>query len=611
LAAPKSEQPISEIISFARLIVSVSGHRAGLALLFLVLGSATEGISILMLLPILSTVSGDGHDFSIALPQWAAPLWPFGDGRIGLATLLAGFVLLVAAQALFGRFKSVYMSQLVFSFINHLRVGLLESVGRANWAAFQREKFADINHALTGEIERIQVASVYSFMLVQSAVLLCAYMVISLIISPTMTALAALSGAAMFAVLKPIRARAALFGRQISVNRKTQYQTITEFLTGFKVAKSLNSEERYFNSFRATLQQMMEDNRRFASFSAFGTAGFQIASALAAAVFLYVALVVQGLSIARILVMMVVFMRLAPRFMEAQAHIQQLLVNIPSHTLISALKAKFDAEREAGSGGEDSPPMRLDHEIRASHLSLAYDRTDGARAISDVSFTIPARQVTALIGHSGAGKTSVADILLGLIDPMSGGFTVDGVKIHSGNRRRWRDHVAYVPQEVFLLHDTISANLRIAAPDASDAELWAALNSAQAGFVAKLEHGLETIVGERGNRLSGGERQRIALARALLRKPQLLILDEATSSLDWQSQALVAQAVTALRGSTTVLTIAHRPSMIAFADWVIAMDQGRVVETGPFAELRNEPGSKLSALLAGEHPDSVSGAPLQ
>jgi ATP-binding cassette subfamily C protein len=255
--------------------------------------------------------------------------------------------------------------------------------------------------------------------------------------------------------------------------------------------------------------------------------------------------------------------------------------------------------------------MRLDHEITASHLSLSYDRTDGARAISDVSFTIPARQVTALIGHSGAGKTSVADILLGLIDPMSGGFAVDGVKIHSGNRRRWRDHVAYVPQEVFLLHDTISENLRIAAPDASDAELWAALNSAQAGFVAKLEHGLETVVGERGNRLSGGERQRIALARALLRKPQLLILDEATSSLDWQSQALVAQAVTALRGSTTVLTIAHRPSMIAFADWVIAMDQGRVVETGPFAELRNEPGSKLSALLAGEHPDSVSGVPLQ
>jgi ATP-binding cassette subfamily C protein len=120
------------------------------------------------------------------------------------------------------------------------------------------------------------------------------------------------------------------------------------------------------------------------------------------------------------------------------------------------------------------------------------------------------------------------------------------------------------------------------------------------GFVAQLDTGLETIVGERGVKLSGGERQRIALARALLGKPALLILDEATSALDWRHQALVADSIKALRGKTTILTIAHRPSMIAFADWIVAIDHGRLVESGPFDILRRNPHSHLSQLLNGE-----------
>ncbi|TIO48634.1 MAG: ABC transporter ATP-binding protein, partial [Mesorhizobium sp.] len=175
--------------------------------------------------------------------------------------------------------------------------------------------------------------------------------------------------------------------------------------------------------------------------------------------------------------------------------------------------------------------------------------------VSGISFGLPAGEVTALIGPSGSGKSTIADMLLGLLEPSQGEILADGDEITAQNRRAWRGQVAYVPQDVFLLHDTIGANLRLAAPQAGDEELWAALRKAHAAhFVERLDRRLETVVGDRGVRLSGGERQRIALARALLREPSLLILDEATSALDWQNQSLIAQSIEELRGKMTILT---------------------------------------------------------
>ena len=158
-----------------------------------------------------------------------------------------------------------------------------------------------------------------------------------------------------------------------------------------------------------------------------------------------------------------------------------------------------------------------------------------------------------------------------------------------------------MPQEVLLLNDTIAANLRLTSPNAGEDELWAALAAAQLdGFVRRAPGALKTRVGDRGVRLSGGERQRLALARALLRRPQLLILDEATSALDWENQAAIARVIRGLRGRCTVITIAHRPSMIEFADWVIALEAGRVVETGAFNDLASDPATRLARMLAAE-----------
>jgi ATP-binding cassette subfamily C protein len=161
--------------------------------------------------------------------------------------------------------------------------------------------------------------------------------------------------------------------------------------------------------------------------------------------------------------------------------------------------------------------------------------------------------------------------------------------------------VAYVPQEVFLLPSSVRANLALAAPHACETDMWSALDGANArALVETLPGGLDTVLGDGGSRLSGGERQRIALARALLRKPKLLILDEATSALDWRTQQFIGRSIEALRGSMTIVTIAHRPSMISFSDWVIAVDGGKVVENGSYADLQAKATSRLRLMIEGE-----------
>lgn len=588
-----------DVAGFGAAMARIGGRRTLTALLFLILGSLTEGISILLLVPLLHLVGRPEQNFAVKLPNNDFVRWLAPDGTLQLTTVLCLLVGLVALQAAFNRYKSVYMARLLLDFINRLRMNLFESIGKARWGIFARMRSSDLDHALTGDIDRVQSAAFSLLMLVQIAVLLAGYLVVSLFISPVMTAFAIVVGIVTFLALQPFRARASAFGRVLTTNRQEQYRTVSEFLGGIKVAKSLNVEETYYAQLRATLEKMKADNINYVRNSTIGTALFQVASVIGLSLFIYVALVRFNLSLAEIVVLLLVFMRIAPRFMDMQMQAQQVLINLPAYASMRDMQARFDAEREPANLESDAK-LSLDIGLNIRNVSFAYE-PGGKPVVSDITFGLPAGKVTALIGPSGSGKSTLADMLLGLLEPSEGKILADGVEINSTNRRHWRDRVAYVPQDVFLLHDTIAANLRLAAPQASDAELWTALRAAHgAEFVEKLELRLDTVVGDRGVRLSGGERQRIALARALLRKPLLLILDEATSALDWQNQSLIAKSIDGLRGSMTILTIAHRPSMIAFADWVVAIETGRIVEVGQYQRLKAKVGSRLSRMLSGE-----------
>ncbi|HEY0832742.1 MAG TPA: ATP-binding cassette domain-containing protein, partial [Azospirillum sp.] len=250
--------------------------------------------------------------------------------------------------------------------------------------------------------------------------------------------------------------------------------------------------------------------------------------------------------------------------------------------------------RAAAEPAEPAPAPPLTGALVFDSVTYRH-RADGAPALDRVSLEIPAGRFTAVVGPSGAGKSTLADLVLGLVPPGEGRILVDGRPLDGAARRAWRRRVGYVPQDAFLFHDTIRANLLAA--DATDESLWAALEQvAAAGFVRRLPDGLDTVVGDRGARLSGGERQRLALARALLRRPDLLVLDESTSALDAESEARILEALERLRGQVTVVVVAHRLTTVRGADHVVVLDAGRVADHGSWEAVAERSGGLLNRL---------------
>jgi ATP-binding cassette subfamily B protein len=203
-----------------------------------------------------------------------------------------------------------------------------------------------------------------------------------------------------------------------------------------------------------------------------------------------------------------------------------------------------------------------------------------------VSFRAEPGQMIALVGPSGAGKTTISQLLPRIYDVRSGAVRVGGVDVRQVTQASLRARIGVVSQDAHMFHDTIRENLRYAKPDASESELWQAVRGAQIGeLVESLPDGLDTVVGDRGYRLSGGEKARLAIARLLLKAPQIVILDEATAHLDSESEVAVQEALARALAGRTSLVIAHRLSTVLNADNVLVLDEGRIVETGTHAEL--------------------------
>lgn len=563
--------------------------------LLMFLMSIVSGISLLMLIPMLQIV---GLDVQGGAMGRLAGLVQTAFAAVGVkptvATVIVLYVLIVSASAALARWQSVLSASLYQAFVMKLRQRLYRAIAEADWHFFAAQRSATFTHLLTHELERVGGSAAALLSLIVKTVLAAIYLTLALLLSPPMTLLVSSCGALLSLLLLRKTRLGRHKGEALSKAYEDLYGTIGEHLSGMKITKSHGLEEQQIDSFALRADRAAQSFTDTVRNQEEVGLWLQVGSVTILATILYVALEVLGLPLATILMLILLFTRLIPILTGLQRGYHSLINLLPAFDNLMAMQRRCEAAAEAVEGQDE--PLPLEQGIELEDVSFRYSSDSHTATLEHLNLVLLAGKTTAFVGPSGAGKSTLADLLVGLSVPDAGHLLVDGEPLTGAKRTAWRKGIGYVPQDIFLFHDTVRANLLLTQPGASEEELWGALSLAAADFVATLPDGLETIVGERGIRLSGGERQRLALARALLRRPQLLVLDEATSSLDAENDRWIQQAIDKLQGQMTIVIIAHRLSTVRNADQIHVLEQGRLVESGAWLDLVSRAGGRFRAL---------------
>jgi ATP-binding cassette, subfamily C, bacterial len=551
----------------ALLRAAVPRRQLGLLVALSVAGSLTEGLGLVLLVPMLALASGEA---GAMLP---AGLSQFGAGW-SIEALLAAFVVLLTLRAVIVQLRGIVEARLQMQLTARLRADLFGALLAANWRHLSALRHGDLLATTFAAVDGAGAAFQFLMQSLTTLVTLTALLAAALLIAPGPSLALGLGGVAVLALYAGLRRHASRQGAALGEAWGTFFAFFSERLAAMRTIKSFGTEAREAaaaDRIAAAMEHVRLDYQRGL---AVGQAGLQTGAALVLAVVAWLALVRWQLPLAAFLPMVALFARAVPLLGALQSAWQQWAHNAPAlDTLARATTAaRGAAEAQAGT----AKAMALAREIRLEAVTVRHGGRE-APALDGVTLALPAGTVTLLTGPSGAGKSTIADLFAGLILPDEGRVTVDGAALSGETLGSWRSAVAYMQQEPVLFDASLRDNLLWAAPEASEAQMLAALRDASAGFVLDLPQGLDTPAGPGGRQLSGGERQRLVLARALLRDPQLLILDEATSALDAANEAAVAGAIAALRGRITVLVIGHRGALADLAEREVRIEGGRVV----------------------------------
>jgi ATP-binding cassette, subfamily C, bacterial len=574
-----------------------SGPRLWSTLALSLLCSLSEGIGLALIIPTLAVAgfnfgSQDRADrYSLIVRSALTHL----GLKPSLLTLLTILIAVIGARAMLDRSRDLSLWTVQQHFEDVLRCRLYGAIANANWLFITRSRFTDFSHALTAEITRVGEVVLFILMLTSDAALALVYLGAALMLSAatTLTVIAAASVLAF--LLRRKTQRVQRHGAELSAFTNQLYTAAADHLQSLKTARTYDAPERNFELFTGLSGRIADANLAAVREQAAATLWFQLGAVLLMLPMLFLALHVFAVSPATLLILLLIFVRVMPRLQMSHRNYQSLFKALPSYANVIALEQRCRAAAEPPVQVLD-PPL-FQREIRLSGVTFRY-QPEATPALRNLDLTIPAGRITAIVGPSGAGKSTIIDLVMGLLVADSGCVTLDDIPLSAGAARAWRRRIGYAAHETTLFHLSIRDNLIWACPSATESDIWSALRLAAADrFVQTLTHGLDTVVGDRGLMLSQGERQRIALARAFLRRPALLILDEATNSMDYANEARVLDAIVELRGSgLTILTVAHRLSAIRDADLIYVVEHGSVVESGGWKELICRENGRLRAL---------------
>ena len=585
MTQPTANRLAKTIRAYVSALAKVARWRLGYTFALVVISSLTEGFGLALLLPTLQLAGVEIGPRSEA-GRYAA-LVRGGLAAVGLrptlALMLLLFVAIVCLRAIITGAQGLAITTLSENFAQHLRQRLFESISSADWLFLCKSPSSDFVHGLTNEVDRAGSAAHQGLYTVSSAAVATLSVAASLILFPGATLLMLALCAALLVLLRAKTRAVHRAGGDFSEVSNTVYAAAIEHLQGIKTAKMYGARQRTCEIFARLTRDMAATSVRMSREQFSADAWFEAGSAVLMGAILLVALKWLAVSPADVLILLILFARVVPRVRSLQSNYRAFVSLLPGFATVTDIEARCRAAAEPAVTA--APALQFRSALHFENVSFTYPAGQ-ASVIRDASLKIPSGRTVAIVGPSGAGKSTIADLLMGLMPAGAGRITVDGAPLDPARALSWREQIGYVAQDTFLFHETVRANLLWARPDATENDLRGALRMVAADeFISRLPNGIDTVIGDRGTTLSQGERQRLALARALLRHPRLLVLDEATNSLDSENEARILGAIERIHGGITTVLIAHRLSTIRWADLIYVIEDGRVVESGDWTTL--------------------------
>ncbi len=548
------------------------------------LEALTEGIGISLFIPFLYSLDTEvvGVDADGSLARALTGLFeavPAGDRLLFISAAIFSLVLLRSALG--------YGNGLLFSWVDvrlshHLRCRVFDQLLRVGMRFIERTRSGKLWNALEGETwTATDAVSTFAGLVINFATVVI-FTGILLLISWQLTLVVA---AALFLIsflIQTMTRRIESLSRRSLRADEALSQRIVELFAGMRTIRAFSRQRYEQRRFAAASQRVGRAGLRIEVLSGLIQPVSELLAAGLLIAVLFAMLHGNQANLPAVLVFIAILYRLHPQVQGLDEGRTQLAAALPGVEVVTDLLARDD-KPYVRSG--DVRFETLETAIELDSVDFCYDPQEPP-ALSDVTLRIGRGETTALVGPSGAGKTTLINLLMRFYEPSAGDVTVDGVALHDTDLHSWRRKIAVVSQDIHVFNTTVRDNIVYGKLDASEPEIVAAAKQADAhGFIRSLPEGYDTVVGDQGVRLSTGQKQRIALARAIVRDPAILILDEATNALDSISENVIQASLQKLRRDRTVIVIAHRLSTIEQADQIVVLDAGRIVERGTLADL--------------------------
>jgi ATP-binding cassette, subfamily C, bacterial len=533
--------------------------------------SMTEIVGVAALLPLLSVLGADGKEPTSMIGSWFFDLYRSAGVEPTIGWILLTIFILIVSKSILTIFA---VSQVMYAaaFIGaDIRKKMIEAHTQAKWSLFQGLPAGRLASVISVEVQRVSENYASLAKLFADIIRTTIHLVFAAYLAWEVTAAAIGVGIIAVLMLSRLMAITRHEGSMLTSSTTSFASRLVDGLGGMKPLKAMGKEHHLASLLAWEVGGIQRAYRKLGVLTQSTFAIQEPIMVAALALGLYFMWQDWQDRLEVLLVIALVFLRSVQTIFNLQKNYQNLLQKEASFWLMHDMLSTARNNAEAPSGNK-TPVFTQKLIFEAVNFSYGNDPI-----LIQADFELDAGSFTAISGPSGVGKTTVADLLIGIRYPESGNILVDGVPLEEFDSRAWRNLIGYVPQESFLFHETILTNVTLGDPDVSETDAIEALKLAEAwSFVSTLPEGIQTIVGEHGSRFSGGQRQRIAIARALVHKPGILVLDEATSALDPDTEIAICQTLKSLKGNITILAISHGKEIIRAADVAYGLASGKL-----------------------------------